>query len=242
MTDGQKKIVSIVMDDLVLRKIARLEWTAFRAIRDEICLTLLRSTVVSSELNLAFDWEIDEDSFRKAMERGCISCTDKYHLMEIQMRNFRCKAKITSDGATALIIGHDSVSLHFTGESIVQLLRFTDAVLPAVERMVREKTLEMERDQAALTIAGRTLECRLDALGRPYRVFGHDHVLEVDILLPRDGRLHFTVNEDDAIRIGEHLVTTLEAADKLYELYGKDIDFARLERWDRWAAPYNSMV
>lgn len=242
ITEQQRRIVGIVMDDLVLRKIASLKWTVVRAIREEICLTLSQSPVVSSELNLAFEWEMDEDSFRKAMDRGGIPCTDKYHLMEIQLTNFRCKARIDSDGSTGLIFGRGCARIHYSGDAIVRLLLFIDAVLPAVEQMVREKTLEMERDDAALTIAERTLGCRLDALGRPYHVFGHDHVLEVDILLPPDGRLHLTVKEDEVVRVAGLLGTTLDAATSLYDLFGPEINFAHLERWDHWARPYNEKV
>ena len=162
--------------------------------------------------------------------------------MSITLNNVQLKDKAVGDGSISLILNPRSVNLHFSAKSIVKLIRFIDEVIHEIELMVKEKALEIERDELALSIAGGAIRCKMDELGLKYHVFETEHVLEIDILLPPDGRLHFTVKEEEVQDAINHLKATVAAAIQLYANHGINISFRPLERWDRWAEPYNRNV
>lgn len=242
MTEKQQYIVGIVMDDNTLRKIAWLKWTSLRAIREEIFITLADHMVVHSELGLDYDWHNSMIRLKEAMVENHINHNEYYNLMSITLNNVQLKAKAVGDGSVSLILNQRSVNLLFSAKSIVKLIRFIDEVIPEIELMVKEKALEIERDELALSIAGGAIRCKMDELGLKYHVFETGHVLEIDILLPPDGRLHFTVKEEEVQDAINHLEATVTAATQLYANHGINISFRPLERWDRWAEPYNRNV
>ena len=242
MTEKQQYIVGIVMDDNTLRKIAWLKWTSLRAIREEIFITLADHMVVHSELGLDYDWHNSMIRLKEAMVENHINHNEYYNLMSITLNNVQLKAKAVGDGSVSLILNQRSVNLHFSAKSIVKLIRFIDEVIPEIDLMVKEKALEIERDELALSIAGGAIRCKMDELGLKYHVFETEHVLEIDILLPPDGRLHFTVKEEEVQDAINHLKATVAAAIQLYANHGINICFRPLERWDRWAEPYNRNV
>ena len=198
--------------------------------------------VVHSELSLNYDWQNSMPLLKRTMEENHIAFTEAFNLMSISLNNIQLKAKVVGDGSVSLILNTGTVNLHFSAHSIAKLIRFIDEVLPDMELMVKEKALEIERDELALSIAGGAIRCKMDELGLKYHVFETEHVLEIDILLPPDGRLHFTVKEEEVQDAINHLEATVAAATQLYANHGINISFRPLERWDRWAEPYNRNV
>lgn len=164
MTEKQQYIVGIVMDDNTLRKIAWLKWTSLRAIREEIFITLADHMVVHSELGLDYDWHNSMIRLKEAMVENHINHNEYYNLMCITLNNVQLKAKAVGDGSVSLILNQRSVNLHFSAKSIVKLIRFIDEVIPEIELMVKEKALEIERDELALSIAGGAIRCKMDEL------------------------------------------------------------------------------
>ena len=239
MTEKQQYIVRIVMDDTTLRKLAWYKWTSLQAVQEEIFIKLADNMVVHSELNLNYDWQNSMPLLKRAMEENHSAFTEESDLVNISLNNIHLKAMVPGNGSVSLIMNKGMVNLHFSAHSIVKLIRFIDDVFPDVELKVKQKALELERDELALSIAGCAIRCKMDKMGLKHNVVETEHVLEIDVLLPPDGRLHFSVKEEEVQEAVNQMEATVHAATRLYALHRFNISIQPLDRWDFWAAPYN---
>ena len=243
MTEKESRLVSMVMDEDTIRNIAWLKWSALKTIREVIVLKLAKHVAVHSELGLKEGHGNTLGSLAKAMEEHGIAIEAAHkERMTVHLNKVQIEIMLQEDGLVCFVFDSGTVKLNLCGESIARLLLFIDAVLPDVEAMLQKKCLELEREELGLSIAGQTLRRKLDDLGQIYYVFENDGFLEVDILLPPDGKLHFTVKEDEIPRTTDGMKASIISAVQLYDMFGINLAFRPLERCDCWASPFNRNV
>ena len=215
MTEKQQYIVRIVMDDTTLRKLAWYKWTSLQAVQEEIFIKLADNMVVHSELNLNYDWQNSMPLLKRAMEENHIAFTEESDLVNISLNNIHLKAMVPGNGSVSLIMNKGMVNLHFSAHSIVKLIRFIDDVFPDVELKVKQKALELERDELALSIM---------------------EVTDEGIVVTE---LHPDFTKEEVQEAVNQMEATVHAATRLYALHRFNISIQPLDRWDFWAAPYN---
>lgn len=239
MTEKQQYILGLVMDETVLRRIAWHKWTSRETIPDEIFLYLAESWVVHSELGLDHDLSMSNEALERALREGEIPLEKGDDAYSVSLKHICFRVHVESGGATVFTVPFGSISISLSAVSIVRLLQFVDEVLPDAKHMVMNRALRIEREELATTFASKMLRTKLDDLGVLYYVLECCDHLKVEILLPPSGKLRFSFKADAVDKLVENLDKTVSAAQTLYELHGIDADFCPLERWDRWAEPFN---
>ena len=244
MTEKETYIVNLVMDESVLRKIAWLKWSARRTIRDEIFLKLVGHWVVHSELGLDHEATTDLSMLKQVLREGGISCAECNSELGILLpnTNLTFTVEVGINGATTFISPHKSETALLSASSILKLIQFADSVIPEVERMVNDEARKLEQEELASSIASKMLHTKLGDMGVLYHILENRDILEIDIFLPPDGKLHFSIKADKVDETLKTLDETVAAAVSLYGMYGINLSFRPLERWDRWAEPYNRNV
>ena len=243
MTDKESYILNLVMDDAVLRRIAWHKWTSRESIPEEIFLYLAGSWFVHSELGLEHDISMNAGKLRQALDEGGIPYEREEECFFLRLEHIQIPVMADSSGEAVFPRrGGGCARVSLSGPSLVRLVRFVDAALPEVERMVMERALRIEREELASTFASRVLSERLDGLGVLYKIGEYCDHLKVEILLPPDGKLSFSFKAEEVDEVAGHIQDAVSAARTLYDLRLKDLFFRPLEPWDRWAEPYNRNV
>ena len=242
MTEKETHILNLVMDEKVLRRIAWHQWTSKETIPDELFIYLAGSWVVHSELGLDHDISMNRERLREGLEGGGILYEEESEGLRLLMERVRVLVKADGCGETFLLSRAGSARVSLSGASLARLVRFVEAALPQAERMVAERALRIERDELASTFAARVLREKLESLGILHRISEYSDHLKVEVLLPPDGKLSFSFQADQVDKIAAHIQEAVSAARTLHGLHLGDLFFRPLERWDRWAEPFNRSV
>lgn len=242
MTEKESYILNLVMDDAVLRRIAWHKWTSRETIPEEVFLYLVGSWVVHSELGLDHDISMTEDKLRLALDEGDVPYEKEEVGFRLCLEHTRILVHVGSSGETFFSARHGSSRVTLSGPSLVRLIRFADTVLPDACEMVMKRALRIEKEELATTFASKVLRAKLDDIGAIYKILECCDHLKVEILLPPDGKLQFSFTADKVDEVAGHIEEAVSAAKTLYGFKGTDIFFTSLERWDRWAEPYNRNV
>lgn len=242
MTEKESYILNLVMDGKVLRRIAWHKWTSRDSIRDEIFLYLAASWAVLSELGLEHELCVSGEDLEAAFRDGGLSFTKEAEGFLVTLRSISPHVHVESGGMTVFTLPYGSAGVTLTPDSVVRLLRFIDEVLPEAERMVLERALRLEQEELATTFASRVFHTKLNDMAVPYRIIECCDHLKVDICLPPDGKMHLIVPPEKAVEVASLLEEVFSAAGVLYGLFGTDVLFYQLNRWDSWAEPYNRNV
>ena len=242
MTEKETHILNLVMDEKVLRRIAWHQWTSKETIPDELFIYLAGSWVVHSELGLDHDISMNGERLRQGLEEGGIPYQEGTEGFRLVMERVRVLVKADGSGETLFLSRAGSARVSLSGASIARLICFVEAVLPQAERMVAERVLRIERDELASTFAARVLREKLDSLGILHHINEYCDHLKVEVLLPPDGKLSFSFEADQIDKVAAHIQEAVSAARTLHELHLGDLFFRPLQRWDRWAEPFNRSV
>lgn len=242
MTEKETHILNLVMDEKVLRRIAWHHWTSKETIPDELFIYLAGSWVVHSELGLDHDISMNGERLRQGLEEGGIPYQEGTEGFRLLMERVRVHVKADGCGETFLLSRAGSARVSLSGASLARLVRFVEAALPQAEGMVAERALRIERDELASTFAARVLREKLDSLGILHRISEYSDHLKVEVLLPPDGKLTFSFKPEEVDRVAGHIGEAVSAAQTLHNLHLDGLFFRPLERWDRWAEPFNRSV
>ena len=242
MTETEAHILGLVMDETVLRRIAWHKWTSRETIPQDIFLCLAGSWVVHSELGLDHDISMTDDALEKALREGGIPFVREAQGFRLELGHLSPHVGVGSGGLTGFSLPAGTTGVSLSGPSIVRLLRFVDSVLPEAGRMVEDRALKIDREELTSAFAARVLRERLDELGVLYCIREYCDHLKVEILLPPDGKLYFTLRAEEVDEVAGHIREAVSAARALYGLHLSDLFFRPLERWDRWAEPFNRKV
>lgn len=242
MTEKETHILNLVMDEKVLRRIAWHHWTSKETIPDELFIYLAGSWVVHSELGLDHDISMNGERLRQGLKEGGIPYQEGTEGFRLLMERVRVHVKADGCGETFLLSRAGSARVSLSGASLARLVRFVEAALPQAERMVAERALRIERDELASTFAARVLREKLDSLGILHWISEYSDHLKVEVLLPPDGKLTFSFKPEEVDRVAGHIGEAVSAAQTLHNLHLDGLFFRPLERWDRWAEPFNRSV
>ena len=242
MTDKENALLNLVMDEKVLRRIAWHHWTSKETIPDELFIYLAGSWVVHSELGLDHDISMNRERLREGLEGGGVPYEEESEGLRLLMERARVHVKADGCGETFFLSRAGSARVSLSGASLARLIRFVEAALPQAERMVAERALRIERDELASTFAARVLREKLDSLGILHRISEYSDHLKVEVLLPPDGKLTFSFKPEEVDRVAGHIGEAVSAAQTLHNLHLDGLFFRPLERWDRWAEPFNRSV
>ena len=242
MTEKESYILNLVMDDAVLRRIAWHKWTSRETIPEEVFLYLLGSWFVHSELGLYHDIAMTDDKLRQALDDGNVPYEKEEEGVRLCLDHTRVLVKVDNSGETVFSAKPGSSRVTLSGPSLVRLIRFADAALTDACEMVMKRALRIEKEELATTFASKVLRAKLDDIGAIYKIVECCDHLKVEILLPPDGKLQFSFTADKVDEVAGHIEEAFSAAKTLYGFKGTDIFFTSLEKWDRWAEPYNRNV
>lgn len=242
MTEKESYILNLVMDDAVLRRIAWHKWTSRETIPEEVFLYLVGSWVVHSELGLDHDISMTEEKLRLALDEGGVPYEKQEVGFRLSLEHTRMLVHVDSSGETFFSARPGSSRVTLSGPSLVRLIRFADTVLPDACEMVMKRALRIEKEELANTFASKVLRAKMDDIGAVYQIREYCDHLKVEILLPPDGKLQFSFTADKVDEVAGHIEEAFSAAKTLYGFKGTDLFFTNLEKWDRWAEPYNRNV
>lgn len=237
MTDTQRHILSLVLDKSALRRIAERHWTTGRGVREEAFLTIVGSWVVRSELGLDVVAGTDRlEDLLGAFSAAGIRCHGELGLLSVELPLLSFRVRIPGDGTVSVIAGGTAERMRLSPDSLVQVVRFAESVLPEVEEMVLREEEEYDKAERAGLIASAGLRPLLEERGLPFKLVRKDgDQLSVHLLLSPGGKLSVTVPAEGAAEFAASLDETLRCAELLYARFGDSVRISGLDFWDRWA-------
>ena len=237
MTESQKYILSLAIDNSVLRRIAEQHWTTGQGIREEAFLTIVGCWVIRSELGINVTAGTNRlEEAMTAFSSAGIPCHGELGLLSVELPLLPFRVRVPGDGTVSVIAGRSAERIRLSPEGLVRMVRFAEAVLPEVEEMVLREEEDYDKAERAGLIASAGLRPLLEECGRPFKIVRRDgDRLSVHILLSPAGKLSVTVPAEGTAEFIATLDETLRCAELLYSRFGASVRISDLDFWDRWA-------